>query len=446
MSIVNSVKTNILNQKGVDIKELQAGDSFRIHHQGCPSGEDTRRRLYIKVEAGLGNSAIVLYNCFNCGQGGGIPIRATYNKRKNRKKDNRENELTFSTVDEVLKNLKPIAEMDPICLTDSEYLPTALAEYIDYNYSIKRTDMAIDIKTLVEYGVFYSLKHNRLAIPHLTNVFISLTGSKKASYFPMPYLVLNAYVDYSNDRYVYNNSTSSIDVLVRYPYKNESVPPLMNELQTKLETIFNWDVPNGLHLFTKPRFVESVADHTITGLVFTVPYAVSLKRLPGSGEQIKYYKTNLLKDKDSSPPDFYRNAIDSDNLTDKCSMEQIMLHTLPRPPYEPSTLVIVEDELSAIACRNAGFSTYTVGSSNIGERELFNLVAMRRYNTYVVWLDNDNMTVKRNAKKAYEILKLATVVQHKKDIKRIKWVNDRTDPKHYSISDIMGTVYRDYEE
>lgn len=51
---------------------LAAGGTTRINHEDCPSGMDTRRRLYIKV---TGDGSMALAHCFNCAHSGGYKLR-----------------------------------------------------------------------------------------------------------------------------------------------------------------------------------------------------------------------------------------------------------------------------------------------------------------------------------------------------------------------------------
>lgn len=52
---------------------LQPGRTVNINHEGCPAGEDTRRRLYLTRQRVP--TDVVLWYCHNCGNGGAFKSR-----------------------------------------------------------------------------------------------------------------------------------------------------------------------------------------------------------------------------------------------------------------------------------------------------------------------------------------------------------------------------------
>lgn len=99
--------------------------------------------------------------------------------------------------------------------------------------------------------------------------------------------------------------------------------------------------------------------------------------------------------------------------------------------YETSTLVITEDVLSAIKVGGRYRSIALLNSLRIKELENILKVA-KGYDRVVVWLDNDNYYVKRNARRLAREIGL-----HVKDV---LLVTGYTDPKHYTMEKIAEVV------
>jgi len=97
-----------------------------------------------------------------------------------------------------------------------------------------------------------------------------------------------------------------------------------------------------------------------------------------------------------------------------------------------NTCIIVEDMVSAIRCAEAGYAAVPLFTSTMAD-DIY-LTLMGKYDTIVVWLDNDNATVIRHSR---EIRKRAALTGVAPNVLR---VGQRSDPKHYSEKGIIHII------
>lgn len=112
--------------------------------------------------------------------------------------------------------------------------------------------------------------------------------------------------------------------------------------------------------------------------------------------------------------------------------DNCFLDTLIRAPSEAlTTVVVVEDCISAIRCRSAGFASVAMLGINL-RKGIKELLAVMRDVKVVVWLDNDTSRVKC----------AATAIKKELGWLDVKVVRDKTDPKHYSMKEIQETLWK----
>lgn len=94
------------------------------------------------------------------------------------------------------------------------------------------------------------------------------------------------------------------------------------------------------------------------------------------------------------------------------------------------TAVICEDAISAMKIDMCGYAGVALCSSTLSQDDAFKL--SMRFRRFIVWLDNDNDTVKEHAKLAYDRLRLYSdwVVINKGD----------SDPKKYSAFSLRFSI------
>jgi hypothetical protein len=98
-----------------------------------------------------------------------------------------------------------------------------------------------------------------------------------------------------------------------------------------------------------------------------------------------------------------------------------------------STLVIVEDLVSAIHINRAGFDALVNYGTHVKPSVLHQIP--ERYKTVLVWLDNDNPVVDKHSKDMHNILHLYN--NNGRCIRRISMCDD---PKHYDTEQIKAIV------
>ena len=100
-----------------------------------------------------------------------------------------------------------------------------------------------------------------------------------------------------------------------------------------------------------------------------------------------------------------------------------------RCPYDSSTVVIVEDVLSAAKIEKAGYNVVALLGTHISD-SLIHFISSN-YSTYIEWLDDDNPDVKMKQVKLRHQLSLYG------NVRLIKTPND---PKTYSINEIQDIL------
>jgi hypothetical protein len=80
-------------------------NEVRMNHEGCPAGEDTKKRLYLKV---TDDNKLMLAHCFHCGGGGAIKFSSGGPRRRSAivtpNVDYDLAEAVFNHIDDVYRN------------------------------------------------------------------------------------------------------------------------------------------------------------------------------------------------------------------------------------------------------------------------------------------------------------------------------------------------------
>ena len=95
--------------------------------------------------------------------------------------------------------------------------------------------------------------------------------------------------------------------------------------------------------------------------------------------------------------------------------------------------IIVEDYVSGIRVAEAGFTAYVNYGTQVKPGKLWQLA--KKYNHIIVWLDNDNEVVNKNAQQMYDILHM-----YKKPAAVVRRQVDKSDPKDFTEAQIKEVV------
>jgi hypothetical protein len=62
---------SFMQEAARQVTGMLSGSQLKVNHEDCPAGEDTRRRLYLKI---TDDGKMLLAHCFNCGLSGGYKL------------------------------------------------------------------------------------------------------------------------------------------------------------------------------------------------------------------------------------------------------------------------------------------------------------------------------------------------------------------------------------
>lgn len=113
-------------------------------------------------------------------------------------------------------------------------------------------------------------------------------------------------------------------------------------------------------------------------------------------------------------------------LTDR---SEVTPHTQAVGRQDGGVCVIVEDMLSAIVVVRHTSAAFPLLGTSLSSKQCASLVD--RYDSFMVWLDNDNKQVKDNARRIRNQLAAA---------KPTKWVRFANDPKHQDKATIINEL------